>query len=209
MLTGKTLYLARHGQTEWNVERRMQGRHDSPLTAHGRRQAETNGRFLARQSITRMYASPLGRVRSTVDIMHPHIGASIQFDERLTEWDSGEWSSHLYTELSWRWPEAFAEWEADRFNIRPPNGENYPDMLVRARSVLSAIDRDPAPNIAIVSHGMIARALLAALLDIEPDNVLRIRQRNDIIIRVTMDPKPTAEHFIAGKGPRRFLPMER
>lgn len=208
MPTARTLLLARHGQTEWNVERRMQGRFDSPLTALGRRQAETNGKFLGRQNIGRIYASPLGRVRATLKIMAPHLNAPVQFDDRLTEWDSGEWSSHLYNELSWRWPEEFTRWEANRFHERPPGGENYPDMMARAQNILDAIARDPTPNVAIVSHGMLGRALLGVLLDLPETEVLRIRQRNDIIIRVSYVPRATAEHFVSGKGPRPHVPLE-
>ncbi|MFD7158171.1 histidine phosphatase family protein [Kribbella sp. NPDC059898] len=58
---GLTTYLARHGQTEWNVAGRRQGRLDSPLTALGLEQARRNGRLLTRENIDAAFTSPLGR----------------------------------------------------------------------------------------------------------------------------------------------------
>lgn len=184
----------------------MQGRFDSPLTRLGVRQAETNGRFLASCGIESIWASPLGRVRKTLGIMSDQLSAPTTFDERLTEWDSGEWSSHLYSDLHWRWPREFAEWEEDRYWVRPPKGENYPDMMKRAKAVLEEIQADPAPTVAIVSHGMIARAILGVLLKLPEKDVLKIRQRNDVIVRVDLSEAPSASHYIGGDGPVWHLP---
>lgn len=204
-----TLFLVRHGQTEWNVERRMQGQFDSALTAYGRRQANVNGRFLAEQGIEQIYASPLGRVRSTLEEIHPYLEAPVTFDDRLMEWNSGEWSSHLYTELHWRWPAEFAAWENDRFHVRPPNGENYLDMIERGKSAIDDIVKNGATTVAILSHGMIGRALCSHILGLDERTTLRIRQRNEIIIKLTMGGSSMAEHFISGKGPLPGLPLEK
>ena len=194
----RTWYLVRHGQTEWNAAARMQGQLDSPLTALGRGQARASGQLLARLGVDAVFASPLGRVRETLDLMA--LPATPVFDDRLKEWSSGAWSGELYADLPKRWPGEFAAWNADRYHQRAPGGENFVDLAERARSFVAAAQGD---RIAVVAHGFLNRALAEALLALSPAETLQIRQGNDVVIRVTV---PSADHFVGGTGPIRGLP---
>ena len=144
----KEFYFVRHGQTEWNAIRRMQGQWNSDLNDLGRQQADINGRFLAGLDIEHIVASPLDRTRQTAEIINKHLDVSLEFDDRIKEWDCGDWSGEMWDEVAEKWPIEFSEWQANRFHYRGPNCENYPDMIERARPFLEEIT-NIASNLAL------------------------------------------------------------
>ncbi|WOI53354.1 histidine phosphatase family protein [Parvularcula sp. LCG005] len=203
----KTIYLVRHGRTEWNTEKRMQGQMDSPLTEEGHLHAEQSGQFLAEQGIEHIFASPLGRVQQTLDHVRRHVDAPVTVDDRLMEWHCGDWSGTLYDDLSTHWPDEWMAWEKDRYGYRPPAAENYDDMIDRCAPALEAILAAEASTIAVLSHGLLNRALALQLLGLSASEVLRVRQHNDVIFRIQVGETCSAEHFVAGEGPYPGLPM--
>ena len=84
------LILARHGETEWNIAGRAQGRADSPLTAAGIAQAHALGRTLAAQGVEHIVSSTLGRALHTAEVAAEIVGCSVSVDERLVERAFGE-----------------------------------------------------------------------------------------------------------------------
>lgn len=202
----KELYFVRHGQTEWNAIRRMQGQWNSDLSELGQQQARVNGEFLSSCDIEAMYASPLDRTRQTAAIINELVPVEPVFDERIMEWDCGEWSGYLYAEVQAQWAEEWEKLQADKFYYRGPNAENYPDMIERSKPFLDELLEAPHSRIAIVSHGMIGRVMVAQLLDFMPDQYLEFHQGNDTIFRVTVDgPSREVCHFVGGKGPEPGL----
>ena len=203
----RTWYLVRHGQTEWNAEKRMQGQWDSKLSELGRKHADDNGRWLATQGVEHVWASPLGRVRETAAIIGRHMPMNPVWDDRLKEWSSGDWSGDLYADIAVKWPEEWKAWDEDRYNVRPPGGENFHDLADRAASFLADARQHQASTVAILAHGFIIRNIAACLLDLSQQDVLDIRQTNDVVFRIeeTGD-GATATHFIAGDGPHEGLP---
>lgn len=198
----KHLYFVRHGQTEWNAISRMQGQWNSDLNDLGKEQAHTNGKLLATLNVEAIFASPLDRTRQTAGIINQYLNKDIVFDERIMEWDCGDWSGHLYKEVQHKWPEHWAALEADRFNYRGPNCENYPDMINRSKPFLDEIQSRPEENIAVVSHGMIGKAMVAQLLNLGEDETLGLHQANDEVFKVKLNNGTVeVEHFVAGKGP--------
>jgi broad specificity phosphatase PhoE len=198
----KTFYFVRHGQTEWNAIRRMQGQWESDLTALGREQAAVNAALLQQFDIEALYASPLRRTRQTAEIIQQKVSTSVTYDDRLKEWDSGEWSGYLYEEIVEKWPDEWAAWRADVFNYRGPNCENFPDMVARTKPFLEEVLTIEASTIAIISHGMIGAVMISILLELEPQQVLQMAQPNDVIIRLQQQDKGwQADHFIEGEGP--------
>lgn len=203
----KIWYLVRHGETEWNAMRRMQGQLDSRLSEEGRVHAAESGQLLGRLGFDRAFASPLGRVRETVAIIEQQCRLDPVFDERLMEWSSGDWSGSLYADIARDRPDEWAAWEADRYNWRPPNGENFVDLAARARSFIDSIAHIEAPRIAIVAHGFINRALAGELLGLEPADRMKISQSNNTVMRITVgEDGAAAEHFVGGEGPFEGLP---
>jgi broad specificity phosphatase PhoE len=180
----------------------MQGQWNSDLNETGRQQADVNGKFLATQQIDSLYVSPLDRTRQTASIINQHLNLTQTFDDRIMEWDCGDWSGHMYAEVEVKWPGEWSELQADRFNYRGPNCENYPDMIERSVPFLEEIQNKPESNIAIVSHGMIGRVMVAQLLGLNEKETLDFHQSNDLIFRVTLhEGSVEVSHFIGGVGP--------
>ena len=198
----KQLFFVRHGQTEWNAIARMQGQWNSDLNELGRSQADVNGRLLAGLDIDVLFASPLDRTRQTAEIVNSHLDVTVTYDDRIMEWDCGDWSGHMYADVKTRWADEWAALEADRFHYRGPNCENYPDMIRRSTPFLEEIRGHPAANIAIVSHGMIGRVMVSTLLGYDEAQTLSFHQGNDVVFRVTLrDDLMAVDHYVGGEGP--------
>ncbi|MCX7324646.1 MAG: histidine phosphatase family protein [Hyphomicrobiales bacterium] len=157
---GLTLYLIRHGETDWNAEGRLQGGRDIPLNDFGRVQAEEAGRKL-RESAPHAedldyLCSPLGRARETMEIARRAIGlhpTDYETDERLRELTFGNWEGMTWREVRASAPQAAREREANKWHYAPPQGESYEMLLARTMPVFEQIRRDTV----IVSHGGVMR----------------------------------------------------
>lgn len=204
----KKLYFVRHGQTEWNAIARMQGQWNSDLNERGRGHADINGQLLSKLSIDALYVSPLDRTRQTAEIINQYLKLDPVFDDRIMEWDCGDWSGEMYADIRVKWAEEWQALEADRYNFRAPNGENYPDMLERSKPFVEELLASDHTNIAIVSHGMIGKVMAAYLMNYNAPETLDIHQQNDTVFRVELDgDKRDIAHFLSGKGPFEGLPV--
>lgn len=207
----KRLYFVRHGQSEWNAISRMQGQSNSNLNELGRLQAEVHGQLLSRLDIGAMYVSPLDRARQTAEIIRKYVPVDTVCDDRIKEWDCGDWSGHLYADVKRRWPREWAALETDRFHYRGPGCENYPDMISRATPFLDELLATPAESIAVVSHGMIGRVMVGVLMRYAEGEMLTFHQPNDVIYRVSIADAPSGErevhHYVAGTGPKAGLKL--
>jgi probable phosphoglycerate mutase len=160
-----TIYFIRHGETDWNVEGRLQGQKDIPLNDVGRVQAEEAGRRL--QALVPNYedlayvASPMSRTRETMELLRKAIGLhpqSYRLDDRLVELTFGDWEGLTWKEVRKLEPQAAAMRERDKWNYAPPGGgESYAMLSDRVRPILSDLTRDTV----LVAHGGVARAFLA------------------------------------------------
>lgn len=166
----RTLYYLRHGETDWNVEGRLQGGRDIPLNALGRKQAVHCGEILrdlfARESINAtdfdFVCSPLGRARETMELARAELALPPQdyrIDERLTEISFGEWEGYTLAELRNRDPQRTAAREHDKWRFIAPGGESYEQMSWRMRDWYESLTRDAV----VTAHGGTARGLMAHL----------------------------------------------
>ncbi|WP_371405181.1 histidine phosphatase family protein [Kribbella sp. NBC_00662] len=181
---GLTIYLARHGQTEWNVAGRRQGRLDSPLTDLGLQQASRNSELLSTEGVDAVFASPLGRAQQTASIIGAKLGLTVEVLDELAEIDHGLWSGLTSAEIDAGWPGQRAERERDKYGFRFPAGESYADGEVRAGQALAEVGRTGVRRPLLVSHEMIGRMLLRQLG--VPD-ALGTRQPSDVVYRVRAD----------------------
>ena len=180
----------------------MQGQLESDLTARGRLQTEVNARVLAHMGIQSLYSSPLARAKQSAAIINRQLNLAIRYDERIKEWDCGDWSGELYADVQTRWAEEWAAYQADRFHYRGPNCENYPDMIARVRPFLDELLKSPATSIAVVSHGMIGRVMVSTLVGHDEQAMLGFHQPNDVVYRVILGTDVAAvDHYAAGTGP--------
>jgi probable phosphoglycerate mutase len=163
------LIFLRHGETDWNVERRLQGQHDVPLNETGRRQAaRAGGRIRAMEAafprIDKLpyIASPLGRACETMEIaraamgLDPHAYAR---DERLKELSFGRWEGLTWPEVQADAPNLAFGREHDKWGFTPPGGESYAMLAERIAPFLESLGGDAV----IVSHGGVARVLMALI----------------------------------------------
>ncbi len=204
----KTIYVVRHGQTEWNVATRMQGHMDSALTDLGRLQADLHGRTLARLGgVEAIIASPLGRTRDTAECVNVHLSAPVSHESALMERDCGVWSGLTIAEIEAAYPEEWQQRIDDPYHHRPPEGENLADMEVRVGGFLESLSAHPARALALVTHGVMSRVILKRLLNLSPAVAVAVRHPNDLFYRVEIEAPGRAEgaHFIAGQGPRPGL----
>ena len=199
----KTLYLIRHGQTVWNTERRMQGRLDSPLTKFGGEQAHENGRLLKSLGrIDALYVSPSGRTRETAYIINSYIRAPIDYEDALLERDVGEWSGLTLDEIEQQYPQAWRSRLEDPFRHRPPEGENLVDMGMRCQEFVDDLLASPNPVIALVTHQVMSRIIISRLLELSPEETMRVVHPNDLVYRLTVQPEQIeTAHFVGGNGP--------
>lgn len=165
------IYLVRHGQTEFNRERRIQGHVDSPLTDLGVRQAKAVGRLL-RDLIRdpagwRIVSSPLGRARATAEIVAGKLGGlPVEFDDRLKEMSWGPHDGRLRSELEAENPEKFGKtgWAFDA-----GSGESYEAVAERVGAWLSDLPPEPERRIVAVSHGISGRVLRGLYANLDRD----------------------------------------
>jgi len=167
------IYLVRHGQTEFNRERRLQGHVDSPLTELGMRQAAAVGVLLreltAGEPGWRIVTSPLGRARRTAEIVAEALGvAEVEEDRRLIELSWGAWDGRLRAELEAEHPEAFGR---TGWAFHAPTGETYAQVSGRMQSWLAGLPPEPERRVIAVSHGVAGRVLRGVYGDL-PEGVV-------------------------------------
>jgi broad specificity phosphatase PhoE len=162
------LYLVRHGETDFNVAQRLQGRTETRLNARGRAQAGESAAvlrdLLAREqhqaSDYPYVSSPLQRARETMEILRSALGLdpkAYDVDARLAEIAYGEWEGHTLPEIQARDPDVLKRRERDKWDFRPPGGESYREVGQRVAEWYATVTRDTV----VVAHGGIARVLMA------------------------------------------------
>ena len=170
-MTLRRLVLLRHGQTDFNVEGRVQGHLDSRLTDGGREQAALVAQELARLGPSRLISSDLRRAIDTADVVGAACGLPVKLDPRLRETHLGEWQGRSVAEIEIEWPGAIAEWRSDPA-WTPPGGESRVDVVARARPVVEELDAEFAtPGEAgvtalLVAHGGLIAGLVSDLLEL-------------------------------------------
>ncbi len=199
----KHLYIIRHGETTWNAEQRMQGRLDSPLNNKGRAQAQLHGETLQRMGgVDYVLASPSGRTRETTAILNRFLQVPVDYDEALMERDCGLWSGFTVDEIAAQYPDEWVARDVDPYHHRPPQGENLPDLITRVTSCLAALAALPHERIALVTHGVMSRAILTHYLGLEPGDANRLRHPNDLFYRLSFESSTLVpEFFRGGRGP--------
>jgi broad specificity phosphatase PhoE len=160
------IFLARHGETDWNAGGRWQGHSDPPLNDRGREQARALADELRSAGVDTIWTSDLVRARETATIVASCLGlAPVRVSRELREVDVGEWSGLTSREVASRYPDAFARWQA--YERGWQEGETYEQMAERVvAAVHEIVARHDERRILIVSHGGPIRALQAAALGI-------------------------------------------
>ncbi len=157
------LYVTRHGQTEWNRERRAQGHLNSPLTDLGKEQASRLAKRLAPIQIDAVYTSTLGRTLQTAEIALAGRNIEIRQSEQLKELFFGDWEGKTFVEIESRDPEDFYNlWHRPDI-YDPQTGEKITDLIARIKKEIELIaERHLGETVFIVVHGGVIKALMYA-----------------------------------------------
>jgi broad specificity phosphatase PhoE len=188
-------YFARHGETDWNRERRYQGSRDIPLNATGRKQADANGvllrQLLAREEVDpaslNWFASPLSRASETMDRMRAAFDVPLPpviHDKRLIEISFGVLEGRLHAEINREMAVAPGERDASYWHYRPTDGENYDDLAARLLDFAETLTH----HAVVVAHGGVLR-VLRHLVEGAP--------RGEVVN--WPPPQGTIAHFVSGK----------
>ena len=184
---GITLYLARHGQTRANLEKRFSGKKDTPLTDLGRNQARQLGEILLRELGPRpplaFVSSPFARAQTTMRILRRELelpADGFVTEPRLAEIDLGLWDQLTDDEARALDPAAFEARGADKWNVHVPGGENYREAAARASSWVEELRAD---TIAI-THGAILRILRGLFMDLDWQGMNNLDETQGVVFRV-------------------------
>ncbi|NTZ90013.1 histidine phosphatase family protein [Agrobacterium tumefaciens] len=187
------VYVIRHGQTDWNAIRRLQGQKDIPLNDFGRQQAVGNGRLLAHllgeQATDFDYvASPLGRTRETMELMRGAMGLdplAYRTDDRLIEVSFGDWEGHTLPDLKKEFPDRVKARMANKWDFIPPgqDAESYEILSWRIGAWLSSVE---VPTVC-VCHGGVIRSIFRLVSGMDKDEASRTQIPQDRILKVEMD----------------------
>lgn len=188
------IYMARHGETDWNVERRIQGSTDIPLNENGIRQAYSLSNYLERQlcaedhSLSSVFTSPLKRAKETAEIVGGELHLPVRVISGLEEMNFGVCEGKSWLEAKKEYPKELEAWEENKQFRRIPGGESYQDVLNRFFSAYSLIkkeleeeksDANKEKDILIITHG----AVIMLLLSLKEghsfqDSFIRVRVEN-------------------------------
>lgn len=154
------LWLARHGQTNWNVEGRYQGHSDEPLNGNGLAQAVALAESVEGQRVQAIYSSDLRRALATAQAVGDRFGLPVHADARLREVSLGHWEGMLFQDIRTQDAELWAARNENPLYARPPGGESIYDLAARVWPAVDAIAARYAPGpVLIVSHGLVLATL--------------------------------------------------
>lgn len=153
--------LWRHGQTDFNAERRFQGQSDVPLNEIGRLQATVAARYLAALRPDALFSSDLSRASATAEALARLTGLSVKLDRDLRERSGGSWEGKNEAEIREQFPDAYATWT-------PQDGEPLLAVADRASAALERIaDSLPGGSLAVVvGHGAALGLAISRLLGV-------------------------------------------
>jgi broad specificity phosphatase PhoE len=187
-VTGECILLVRHGETEWNRERRIQGRLDSPLTQRGLAQARAIGRLVGTwpdAASARIVASPQGRARRTAEIIGEQLaaGPDLIIDDRLREISVGSWDGLTYRDLATRSPGIFDGEGRHEWYFRSPDGDTYEAFATRLGEWLG----EPAEThlLIAVTHGIVSRVLRGLYAKLPRETALTLPVPQDKVFRLS------------------------
>ena len=159
------LYVMRHGETDWNKERRLQGQADVPLNQFGRVLARESAKGMASIDFHAAYSSPLIRARETAELIVAERNLPVVIDERLKEMSFGPYEDLCCANDNWEIPDdGFVHFFTAPERYQPPEGgDSFSDVQDRIASLIAEMRRiyPPDSNILMVGHGVVVGAFLA------------------------------------------------
>lgn len=168
------LYITRHGKTQWNTIKKLQGWQDSPLTEEGINRAEKLANRLKFIDFNKIYSSPQKRALDTAKILNTK-DVEIQILDELKELGLGKWEAMRLEEVEKKYPEEHYLYFNKPHLYEPLGGETFDELFLRVKKALKEIISTKAENVLIVSHGVTIKAIIAILKEIEIEEFGKMR----------------------------------
>jgi broad specificity phosphatase PhoE len=183
-----TVYLTRHGQTEWNNIGRMMGWTNEDLNETGRIQAERLAKRLENVPLDAVYCSPLQRAITTGAIVGAKHGVTPKTSQGLIEINYGIWEGMARTDVKEKWPELHRIMMDNPENFQYPGGESYKDLRVRVVAAFNdVVKAEEGRNLLMVSHQGILKILIAELMGISYNDWNKFEVRNASLTSLTVE----------------------
>ena len=170
------IILVRHGETEWNIKEIFRGRIDIELNETGIKQAELLAEYLSQVEIDAIYSSPLKRALKTAEVIASYHNLDAEIAPGLIDFDYGEWQGLPHQEVKNKYKELYAEWIKNPHRVKMPGGESLNDVRRRAIGVVDDIVSQSEGTIALVSHRVVNKVLICALLGLDNSHFWNIKQ---------------------------------
>ena len=170
-----TIILARHGETEWNAEELFRGRVDVDLNETGIREAELLAEHLSYMTIAAVYSSPLKRALQTAEMIARHHDVKVEVSPQLIDLDYGEWQGLSHETVRDRYGQLYHEWLNNPQLVKMPAGESLDDVRRRAISLVEDITAKAEDTVVLVSHRVVHKVLICALLALDISHFWNIR----------------------------------
>ena len=168
------LVLARHGQTEWNVQEIFRGQADVELNEIGRKQAELLGEFLGDPGIEAVYSSPLKRALDTARAVATCHNLDVGVSPGLNDMNFGEWEGMQVEVVKQRYSEAYAVWAGRPEQARVPGGETLAQVRHRAMRAVDEVVSKHTGRVVLVTHRVIVKLATLALLGLDESSFWNI-----------------------------------
>lgn len=184
------IFLARHGETEWNAEHRLQGRCDTRLTPRGEEHARALQELLAAVPLDAVYASTLCRTAETARPLAAAHGLPVETRPELQEMSYGILEGRTAADPD---PHVRGLWKArkaDPLRFKAPGGESYAELQARvAPFVAELAARHAGDTVLVVGHRATNRVLLGLLLGLSLEESIRFKHKHDVVLEI----RPAAE----------------
>jgi broad specificity phosphatase PhoE len=194
------IYIARHGETTWNVEGKIQGRSDPGLSTRGQRQSRALFEQLKDRPLTTIYTSSLQRSILTAEPIANYFGLPVRKSSELDEIAFGVLEGRNLYQFDEVTRKEWERFKDDRFNYRIPGAENYTDVANRVRPFVERILEDhQGQEVLIVGHRVVNRLLIGMFLEFPLEGVLKIEQTHDCLYLIQRNDETKVFHYMNGE----------
>lgn len=180
------LYFIRHGQTDWNVNGKIQGSYESELNHTGIFQAEELSKKVlgSNMKFSKIYSSKQKRAMKTAEILSKATNVEYIPVEGLEEINFGDWEGLSWKEIREQFPTEYEEWYHNRRYTKPPKGESYQDMLDRVMDAIHKIISVNSEDVAIVTHSAVIMCLQCYITDTPFHEMAKFKSDNTNITEI-------------------------
>jgi broad specificity phosphatase PhoE len=185
-----TIFLLRHGETAWNIEKVFRGQAEVPLTENGRRQAQCVAIYLEEKGIETIYSSPLSRALETARIVGETIGLLPEIDKRITGLNFGKWQGRPYSEIEGEYPRDFLNYKTAPHRFRSPGGETLDQAQKRCMELLEEVgQKHPDGTALIVTHRVICKLMVLGIFGLDSLHFWQLKPDTCSLSELQINPK--------------------